>query len=833
MRVPRHLRAVGLLAGFVLLALAPLRAADKTAKVSGTVFTIGPDQVQTVWPNARVTLKNKQTQAAVSTVTGERGEYGFFGLESGEYEITAVLAGFEPETRAIQLEPKADLRLDIELHPKKQAEEVVVQAEKPGVDTSTTSTAGPTLGTNLLQSGLVSDRFQDALPLLPGVVRGPDGLINIKGGRANQGGTLVNSTSVTDPVTGLGAISLPLEVVSSVRVLSNPFSAKYGRFAGGVVELDTVSGTDVWKFQLRTFTPRFQHRNGHLAGVQAETPRLTLSGPLVKGKLYFLQSFQYRFVRTPVPSLPELTRNQVLETFDSVTQVDWNITPNHRLSGTASVYPQNLSFVNLNTFNPLGVTPDFRQRGYFVAGSERSIFSHGGFLFSSFSVKRYDAHVFPASPLSSEMDLFPEQNFGAYFNRQDRESRLYQWSQSYSARPLKAHGTHVLQIGYSYARSNYQGAVNNLPVVVLREDHTTAQRITEALPGALHAAKNDLAFFFQDTWQVHPRFTLDLGARFDRDDLSNDPINAAPRFGFVFAPTRDNKTAVRGGVGVFYDKIPLNVATFLAYPAQVVTRFAADGVTVADGPITFLHTVATPNGRLHVPYSLGGDFQVDRDVGHGLMFRFGYEQRETHRDFVVDPVRNASTGVLRLQNDGRQSYREFQWTLRWQPSETTTVFASYVRSRATGDLNVFDQYFGNYPNPILRPNQRGLLPYDAPNRFLLWGLIDLPWKIVFGPTLEVRDGFPFSKVDDELNFVGPRNAAGRFPVFFAWDIMLSRKFTIPFRHKRYTFNTGFRIYNVTNHNNPRDVQQNVFSPNFGQFYNSAGPLFRFKFEMDF
>jgi len=831
MRLRLSFHAVLVLGSTLPLTGLPALAA-KPARLSGTVFTIGADQVQTVWPNARVTLKSKQTNTAVSTVTDEHGEYSFASLDPGDYELTVALVGFETEVREAKLEPKADLRVDVQLRPQKQVEQVVVQGEKPGVDVTTTSIAGPTLGTYVLQSGLVSDRFEDALPLLPGVIRGPDGLINIKGGRANQSGTLVNSTSVVDPVTGLSAISLPLEAVASVKVLSDPFAARYGRFAGGVVELNTASGGDQWKVQLRTFTPRFKNRDARPVAIQAITPRLTVSGPLIKGKLWILQSFQYRFVRTPILSVPEPNNNQVLETFDSVTQLDWNITPNHRLSGSASAYPQNLSFVNLGTFNPVPVTPDYRQRGYFVAMSERSIFTSGGFLSSSFSVKRFDARIFPAQLLAGELDLLPEQNLGTYFHREDRESRFYQWLQSYHHRPVNAHGTHLFQAGYYYARSNYTGTVTDLPVIVLREDRTVSQRITYGAPGALAAAKNDFAAFFQDTWQVHTRFTMDLGLRLDRDDLSKDVADVSPRFGFVFAPTRDNKTAVRGGVGLFYDKIPLNVGTFLSYPAQTVTRFAADGTTILGSPITFVHSVGTPDGRLRVPYSLAWDFQVDRDIGHGLMFRFGYEQRETHRDFLVEPIETPGSTTLRLLNSGRQTYREFQWTLRWQRSQHTTVYASYVRSRATGDLNVFDQYFGNYPDPIIRPNQYGPLPHDAPNRFLLWGLIDLPWKLVFGPTLEVRDGFPFSRLDSDLNFVGARNSSS-FPVFFAWDIMLSRKFTVPFRHKKYTFNTGFRLFNITNHFNPREVQQNIFSPNFGQFYNSVGTTFRFKFEMDF
>ncbi len=832
-RLRRSLRTLAALAGLLGLATTPGHAAD-TAQLKGMVFTIGADQVQTVWPNARVTLKNKQTQVTVSTVSGELGEYSFARVAPGEYELTVTLAGFETEVRAAKLDPKADVRVDIQLRPKKQTEEVVVKGETPGVDVTSTETAGPTLGSNILKSmPLLNEHFQDALPLLPGVVRGPDGLINIKGGRANQSSTLVNSSNVLDPVTGQAAISLPIEAVESVKVLSNPFSAEYGRFAGGVVEVETRGGTDEWKVLLTNFFPRFRRRGSHIVGLESITPRITFAGPLVKGKFYFFQSFDYRFVRTRVPSLPDLKNDQVLETFDSYTQFDWNISANHRFTALASVYPQNLQFVNMNTFNPENVSPDYRQRGYFVAFKERAIFSNGGFLESGFSVKRFDAHVFPARLLAGELDLFPEQNFGAYFNQQDRESRLYQWAQTYHFRPLNAHGSHLIEIGYSYLRSHYDGAVSHLPVVVLREDRTTGQLISYAAPGVLAATKNDLAFFFQDKWQLYRRFTLDYGVRFDRDDLSKDAVNVAPRIGFVFAPTRDNRTAIRGGVGLFYDKIPLNVSTFRAYPAQTITRFGADGVTIADGPVTLAHTVATPDGRLHVPYSVGWDFQVDREIRRGLLFRFGYEQREAHRDFLVDPLRTATSAALRLLNSGRHSYREFQWTARWQPGERSTLFFSFVRSRATGDLNGFDQYFGTYPNPIIRPNQRGRLPYDAPNRFLFWGTIGLPWKLEFSPLLEVRNGFPFSKVDNELNFVGQRNAAGRFPVFGAWDILVARPFTIPVFHKKYKSKIGVRVYNITSHNNPRDVQQNIFSPNFGRFFNSVGRQFRGKFEFEF
>jgi len=810
-----------------------------TARLSGTLFTISSDQVVTVWPHARVTLTSRATGKSFSTVSGSVGEYVFAGVAPGNYQLMVSLAGFETQSRDVSLAPGADLSLDIRLRPSGTAERIEVTDSASGIEPASMQAASPVLDEQTLKSiPIVNDRFQDALPLIPGVVRGTDDLLHIKGARAAQSGTRVNSTSVSDPVTGLSAISLPLEAVDSIQVLSNPFSPEYGRFAGGVVDLQTRGGTDSWRVLFTSFLPRARKRDGKYLGLERVTPRFALSGPLRPGKLYFFQSVDYRFIRTRVPSLPTLRNDTVHESFDSYTQLDWNLNSLHRLSASFALYPQNLGFVGLNTFNPEEVTPNFRQRGFFAALSERAIFSSGGYLESSFSVKRFDAHTFaarqlPAGPL--ELSLHPLQNFGTWFHRQDRESSLYQLAQSLHLRPLQARGVHLLQFGYQFARASYDGSVSHLPVLILRPDNTLSQRI-DFTPGAfLSASKNDFAFFFRDRWQIHPRFSFDFGVRVDHDSLSDDALNVAPRSSFAYAPGRDNRTVFRFGVGLFYDKIPLNVATFLASPAQVLTRFAADGVTVTDGPKIFAHRILDSNGTLSIPYSIGWSFQFDRELRRGLLFRFGIEHRETRSDFVIEPFESLAPALseLRLLNNGTQRYLEFQGTLRWTPLERTELFFSFVRSRAEGDLNSFDQFFGNFPNAVVRPNQFEILTNHVPNRFLLWGNLGLPWKLEFWPVLDVRNGFPFSAVDDDLNFVGRRNRAGTFPRYLSLDFQFFRPFHIPLFGRKWKTRIGIKFYNVTGHFNPRDVQRNVSLPSFGQFFNSVDRQRRSKFEIEF
>jgi len=71
---------------------------------------------------------------------------------------------------------------------------------------------------------------------------------------------------------------------------------------------------------------------------------------------------------------------------------------------------------------------------------------------------------------------------------------------------------------------------------------------------------------------VSPRLSVQYGARFDNDSFTGD-VNVAPRASFTASVTEDGRTVVRGGAGVFYDPIPLNVASFDELQGRSVTLF--------------------------------------------------------------------------------------------------------------------------------------------------------------------------------------------------------------------------------------------------------------------
>jgi hypothetical protein len=772
-------------------------------------------------------LANKQFQA-VNDVSDEEGQYSFTGLIAGDYVISVEFKGFKKYEQKISVQIDATVEQNILLQPVPLSETVTVTEDKIDAGKTESTTPGVITTAILQDAPLVDQKFQDALPLLPGVVRGPDGNLNIKGTRPTQSGILVSSLNVTDPVTGNPAIELPLEAVETVNVYSNPYSAEYGKFTGAVTSIETRSGSNDWRYLVTGTLPRPRLRDGHIYGIGAVTPRIAVGGPIKKDKLFFFQSFEYRFVRTNVPSLDDLDERQrdiQRESFDSFSRLDYTINRNNRLTGSFSIFPQKLDYFNLNTFNPSDTTANFHQRGWFLALNEQATFKSGALLQSSFSVKEFDGDIFGNS--GEPYRITPERNFGGWFDRQHRESRRYEWLEVFHNAPRQWHGSHTFKTGLNFSHTSFTGTDTSNPVHVVRADGTTYQLLEYAGDGILGQGQNEYSAFVQDKWAVNSRLIFDLGLRYDRDQIGGDN-NFAPRVGFVVLPTASERTVVRGGVGLFYDKIPLNVGAFQQYQNLRITTFEPDGVTVENGPRLFRNTAP---GDLKNPYSIAGNVQVDHQVTQRLLLRLGYEERRTRREFIVEPaVIDGQQGALLLQNAGRSIYRELQAVARFRFQEGRNVFLSYVRSQARGDLNDYNTYFGNLRHPVIRPNEYGRQPFDAPNRLLFWGDFGLPRNIVATPVLEWRSGFPFSLLNEQQDYVGPRNGGGRFPQLLTLDLLVTKGVKIPFRGKKYRGRVGVTIFNITNHWNPRDVQNNLASPAFGTFYNSPDRSFRTKFE---
>jgi hypothetical protein len=761
--------------------------------IAGDVFTASADGQRAMVPGVHVSLRGPVAREIESDAIGG---YRFELVPPGRYEAQAIAPGL---SGAITVDVAAGetAAAEIQLELTAVTDSVTVNSGDSGPLAPAASVQATTITQSTVETAPnQNERVESLLPLVPGVVRGPDGLINMKGARSTQGGWLVNSANVTDPATGAQAMNLPIDVVSSVQVISNPYDPEYGKFTGAVSSVETRTGNlEKYHLSVQNLIPRARDRDGDIIGLESVTPRSTITGPLVKNRVAITQSIEYRFVRTPVQSLPARQRDTKLESFNSFTQVDAALTESHNTTFSLSVFPQKFAYLGLNTFTPQSSTSDLHQQGYQGAMQDHYVVGGKGLLTSQLNYEKYDADILPNS--TAPYQLLIDTTEGGFFD------------------------THVLKVGIDYSHSSYDGRQAFSPVDIVGAAGTSIERVAFGPPSSFSIDQNEFATFVGDQWQPSKRLTVDLGLRFDRDSIT-DSTHPPPRAGVTLALTRDLRTMLHAGAGLFYDRVPLNVPAFPQFPARTVLTMGSRGEVL--GSTAYTNEIL---GSIRNPRSDAWNVELDRQLLSKLAVRVAYQQRNTRDSFVVTP----DGASLMVSNSGRDSYREFQVTGVYKVLRHT-VNASYVRSRAFGDLNDFNQFFGNVPLSIVQPNARGRLSFDAPNRYLIWGEIAAPWKISLVPVVDLHTGFPYSTEDQLREYVGPRNVE-RFPRFASFDLQVTKEIRVPVFGKGRRAKVGFGVFNLMNHFNPRDVQSDRDSNSVGTFYNSASRGFRGKFVLNF
>src|SRR5271157_1343014 len=613
-----------------------------TGQVDGTVFVVdtqGPSYV----PGAKVTLSGA---VSVERETDQEGRFSFPQVAPGTYTLTAQFPGLEI-TQSITVEAGKTVDAALELKPTAVKTSVTVTASQPEVSTQPPSQT--ISSTTVRDAPNLNERTESVLPLVPGVVRGPDGHINMKGARNTQSGALVNSANVTDPATGSPGLDVPIDVVASVQVISNPYDPQYGKLTGAVSTIDTkTSDYEKFHFSIQNVMPRVRVRDGSIFGVGGATPRMMVTGPILNDRIAFTQSIEYRFIRTPVNSLPPFERDSTLESVNSYTQFDLNLTPTQTATVSFSLYPQKLKDLGLNTFMPQPSAPDYHQRGYQVYAQHRYVIGQESLLTSQFSYKVFDSDITPQSDDLYRLQV--ETTEGGFFNSQARRSSRLDLDETYQFAPRHLWGQHLWKIGLDYAHSQYNGRQLFRPVEIDGISGTPIESISFTGPGSSSIGQHEAAAFVMDEWTPFSRFSLEMGARLDHDTVT-DASHLAPRGGFRLALTGDNKTILKGGAGVFYDRVPLMIASFPSLPNRTVSILDQQGQITSSTP--YVNQIA---GNLQNPRSNAWKFALSRQVLQGLVLQVAYEDRNTTRDFVVSPIAGATSGALYLANRGTQSY---------------------------------------------------------------------------------------------------------------------------------------------------------------------------------
>lgn len=793
-------------------------------------------------PVAGAVVEVRLGDKVVSTVTtDEQGRALVVGLSAGSYQVKVTRDGFEPRIQdGVTLRTENLIEIKFVLVGKVELKEeisVTATAAANAPPEQTSSSSDDLSRVTLRQLANQATTVTDALPLLPGVVRSPQGEIKISGTGENRSAFIVNSADVTDPATGQFGMTVPVDSVQTINVFKTPYLAQYGRFTSGVVSVETRRGGDKWNFELNDPLPEFRYLNRRLRGLREATPRVVFNGPLIKNKLYISEGSEYTIRKRPVMTLEYPNKETLSESINSFTQLDYLASATHTLSGTFHFAPRRDSFVNLDFFNRRPVTPNWKGRDYTGTVIDRLVLGEN-LLESTVAIKRYTIDVWGQG--IQDMTLAPAGNRGNYFSEQERQASRVEWLETLSLRPLNRVGSHNLKLGSVLARTTNRGQFSARPVNIVDINDTLLQRIEFTDSSPFDLKDTEAYFFAQDHWTPIQRLAFDAGLRFERQSISG-VYRFAPRLGLAWAPFANERTVFRTGYGYFYDRVPLSVYAFDKYPRQVITTYAADG-SIINGPVTLRNITdkaESGNPFIHgsssignfAPFSATWNIEVEHSFARLLKLRVNYLNSNSSGVVVVQPLEVNGEDALVLGGGGKSRYRQFEVTARftWGGENKQQLFASYVRSSIRGNINEFNTYIGNFPFPIVRPDQVTRLGADLPNRFLAWGTFSLPWKLTYSPILEYRNGFPFTEVDPRQNYVGVPNSQ-RFPNFFSFDSRFTRTFQVT---KKYAARFALSGFNITNHFNALDVHRNVQDPRYGVFFGNLQRFFRLDFDVIF
>ena len=801
----RFVIPVAILSCLTLVAVGTARAQSPQSSGDGrVVVTITTLEGAVHMDGVDIELRQRDGTVIARSVTDGAGQVTFPDVPPGEYIIGASRTGFTPREStvfAVRANETARVLLDIPLI-------LVAQEIEVRPTPSPTNSVQPVSMSDMLSgkifetAPLEGDDFRSLLPLLPGVVRDADGRLRIKGGQPSQSALQISSASMVDASTGDFDLDLPAQSVESVEVLANPFAAEYGRFTSSVTQIRTSQGTNEWDLSTGNLLPRIR---GMFRGIRAFEPRLSIRGPLARNRVFFSQDMQFRYVTTPVKSLPGEPEVD-LRSFDSFTRVDGVISARHTLGGGVILFPREIRHLTMNTFRPIETTPDFNQSGWAGGAVDRFALWPNVILEATVAVRQFEIDVNTENLVP--MVYAPESQRGGFFNDQERDVTSVQWVESLTLSRNLWRGEHVFKFGTDVQWSSYDGSSASRPVEIRRADDTLAELIDFGGGTEQEIAGTEVAVFAQDRWRVGSRMTIELGIRMDRDAVV-EAVNWSPRAGVAIGVLPEGRGILRGGFGKFVQRTPLNVGAFPSFEPRTAARFAADGSALG-APVTLVNRI---EGPLQTPEAHVGNVEWDQRFGRRFLIKVAYLGRKGSHEYILSP--DPGAGALWLSSNGTSRYKELEVTTRHVGGERRDLTVSYVWAKGTADLNNFDQFYGNFRNPIVRANEHNLTPTDVRHRLLVRGTIGLPGRWDFQPVLELRSGFPWSAVDEYQDFVGPRNRAGRLPAVRTLDFSIAR----PWRVKQFRFRAGLKMYNLFGASAERDIQTNVTSPNYGTAFN--------------
>lgn len=679
-------------------------------------------------------------------------------------------------------------------------------------------------------------------------------------GQLGRGSSVtVDGVDTNDDVVGGAVQNVSQDAVQEFQVATNRFDARLGRTGSGVVNIVTKQGTNETHGSAAAF-----FRDRRLQGLPATFDRasaaeppfdrqqysFTLGGPVRRDRAWYFGSFEYRNQDgAALVGARDTARRTITRGFadapldDLLANVRLDVRPSDR---------DTLGF-RYTAQDEDGVSASTLIRSIGSASQRQSSHNRTHTVLANYTrvLTVRDVNDFRASfgtfinrtvPVTPGPQLtFPSIQDGASF-RVPQETRQKRLQLSDTLTSLR--GNHSVSLGgdFQHVRSGFRLDVFQQGRVELIEDFPDFDRngdgrtddndllfavtLRSAFPDRPllipDANNNYFAAFVQDDWRVSPQLVLNLGLRYELDtDVKNvsrydeinplvrpflrgergrDANNFAPRVGFNWA-SADGRTSVRGGYGVYYDRVTLQIQSLergldgRALPIEV----RAGNVFFIPPPCLFdpvcgrfpppAPTLASPFTGFVLPGAgAGGINIIDNDLQNPLVQQMTVGiQRELWGNYVLradylhnfgthfiigrtvgqvfNPVVGGPDLVKNLESSVKTKYDGLLLSFERRFARGYSFRASYTLSKAFNYANDDQIPFSNGPlDPTNLRREYGPTPNDQRHRFTFAGTFRAPLGLHLSPILTAASGVPMDILlpDGSSRIPGlQRNAGGR------------------------------------------------------------------------
>jgi hypothetical protein len=799
------------IAGLVLacLAAATVAAAQETinhATISGRVL----DPQGRGVPGARVSARQTATDVVVEATTDPEGRFRFAYLRIGPYELRTRLQGFREHARTLVLSAGSAFDVPIRLDVAGLEAEVTVVADAATLETARSQIVGTVHQAEVQHLPMNGRNFLDLALLVPGVSPTntnstqlfaetsavPGQGISIASQRNLSNAFIVDGLSASDDAAGLSGITFGVDAIEQFQVVTGGGQAELGRALGGYVNIVTRSGTNARHGTLYGFfrDDAFNGRNA-LTGTRLPMDQqqlgASLGGPIARNRtFYFANVERKRLDQTGVATITPANVAAINARLAQVGYAGLPVTtgiyanPVHATNVLGKVDRQwgadqlgvRYAMYGVRSENARGVGALNAPSGstgldnvdQSLAVSNVWTLSPNTVNETRVQVAHGDLEAYSTDQTGPQVVISGVATFGTFSSSPTRrQNTMVQVVDTVSHRA----GAHALRAGVDVLYNDdtitflrtFRGSYTFSSLATFLTGTYSGYAQTFGDPIVTQTNPN-VGLFVQDEWRAGARLTLNLGLRYDLqflETIETDRDNVAPRVGAVWTPTGSPDFVIRGGAGLYFDRVPLRAVANALLSAGNTTDVTelrqpqVSGILPSQAgapvfpailpdrlPSTARVSITTMDRALQNAHSTQANLEVERGLGGSRTVTVAY-QYVRGRNLLMAINQNVPTCVAagtnngcrpvstymnnsQYQGAGDSNYHGLHVTYLQRPRDWSAVRVSYTLSKSMNDLG--EAFFASPTDPADPMKDWGRSDNDQRHRLVVSASVNTPTR---------------------------------------------------------------------------------------------------------